>query len=73
MRLLSGGRLRGQILEAKTCRRHCRVQEMAYVLPEQDPWLHEQGWHRDGIYPFTSYKFRRINCFCAKKMECFSR
>lgn len=23
---------------------------MAYVLPEQDPWMDEQGWHRNGTY-----------------------
>lgn len=48
--LLSGGGLRGQILEAKTCCGYCGIQEMAYVLQEQDPWLDEQGWNGDGIY-----------------------
>lgn len=47
--LLSGGGLRGKILEKKTCRRHSGIQKMAYVLPKQDPWLDEQRWHRDGM------------------------
>lgn len=60
MCFLSGGSLRGQILEAKTCCGYCGVQEMAYVLPEQNPWLDEQGWHRDGIRQSTSHKFSTI-------------
>jgi len=46
---LSGGGLRGKILETKACGRYSRIQEMAYVLPKQNPWLDEQRWHRDGM------------------------
>lgn len=29
---------------------------MAYVLPQQDPWLDQQRWHRDGMYLFILEK-----------------
>jgi len=47
--LLSGGGLRGKILETKTRGRHRGIQEMAHVLSEQDSWLDEQGWHGNGM------------------------
>jgi len=53
--LLSGGGLRRKILETKTRSRYSGIQEMADVLPKQDPWLHEQRWHRDGTYASKAY------------------
>ena len=50
--LLSGGGLRGKILETKARGRHSGIQKMAYVLSKQNPWLDEQRWHRDGMYIF---------------------
>lgn len=48
--LLSGGGLRGKILETKARSRYSGIQEMAYVLPKQNSWLDEQRWYRNGMY-----------------------
>jgi len=52
--LLSGGGLRGKILETKARGCYSGIQEMAYVLSKQNSWLDEQRWHRNGTYIYES-------------------